>query len=244
MAYEERTYRNRMQAGGLVSFRVVIQETDLWISAERDLSDAARAAARQCRQSLEDYGRRHPQFYESLSPVLTKPDASPLVRSMIEAGAAAGVGPMAAVAGAVAEAVGRTLLGESPQVIVENGGDIFLASREDRIVSIYAGDSRFSHRLAIRVRAAESPLGLCTSSGTVGHSLSLGRSDAVCVLSPSTALADAAATAAGNLIQGPGDIQRALDFLAALSGVTGALVIVKDKMGAWGVIELTDAANS
>ncbi len=239
MAYEERTYRNQMQAGGLVPFQVVIKETDLWISAERNLRDTARRAVRVCRQTLEDYGRRRPEFLTSLAPVPAALDAPPLVRTMIDAAQAAGVGPMAAVAGAVAEAVGRVLLETSPQVIVENGGDIFLASREERVVSIYAGDSPFSHKLAIRVRASQTPIGLCTSSGTVGHSLSLGRSNAVSVLSPSTALADAAATAAGNLIQDAGDIQRSLDFLAALSGITGALVILGDKMGAWGDMEIT-----
>jgi ApbE superfamily uncharacterized protein (UPF0280 family) len=217
----------------------MIKETDLWINAERDLTRAAHAAALACRRTLERYGNRHPEFLESLEPVAAGSDAPPLVRTMINAAAATGVGPMAAVAGAVAEAVGRVLLEDSPQVIVENGGDIFLASREDRVVSIYAGNSPFSERLAIRIRAAQTPVGLCTSSGTVGHSLSLGRSDAVSVLSPSTALADAAATAAGNLIQGPGDIQRSLDFLESVSGITGALVMVGDKLGIWGAVELT-----
>ncbi len=211
----------------------MIKQTNLWINAERDLTRAAHAAALACRRTLERYGNRHPEFLESLEPVAAGSDAPPLVRTMIDA--AAGVGPMAAVA----EAVGRVILEDSAQVIVENGGDIFLASREDRVVSIYAGDSPFSHRLAILVRSAQTPVGLCTSSGTVGHSQSLGCSDAVSVLSPSTALADAAATAAGNLIQGPGDIQRSLGFLASVSGITGALVIVGDKMGIWGAVELT-----
>ncbi len=153
--------------------------------------------------TVEHHGPRHPEFLKSLAPVTAASDAPPLFRTMIEAAEAAGVGPMAAVAGAVAQADGRFLVEDSPQVIVENGGDIFPASREDRLVSIYAGDSPFSQELDIRVGAAQTPIGLCTSSGTVGHSLSLGRSDAVSVLSPSTAMADAAATAGGNLIQGP-----------------------------------------
>ncbi|NOY52451.1 MAG: UPF0280 family protein [Deltaproteobacteria bacterium] len=237
MAYEARDYRNRMETKDLVSFQVMIKETDLAISAVSDLSEEAHRHLREIRRGLEQYLRKHPEFLSAMEPLTVNPDAPPLIREMAKAGEAAGVGPMAAVAGAVAEAVGRKLLAQSPEVIVENGGDIFLVSKRERIISIEAGDSPFSRHIGIRIGKA-SPLGICTSSGTVGHSISFGKSDAVCVLAPSAALADAAATAAGNRVQGPGDLREALDFLAQIPGISGGLIVFGKKMGAWGEVEL------
>lgn len=237
MAYEERDYRNRMETVDLVSFQVMIKETDLWISAVEDLHEEAYRHVREVRRDLEHYLLKHPDFLSAMAPLPVGPDAPPLVREMADAGETAGVGPMAAVAGAVAETVGRKLLERSSEIVVENGGDIFLSSRKERTISIEAGTSPFSRRIGIRI-VKNQPLGICTSSGTVGHSISYGRSDAVCILSPSAALADAAATAVGNRVQNPEDIQGALDFLAKLPGIKGGLVIVGEKMGAWGEVEL------
>ena len=147
-------------------------------------------------------------------------------------------GPMAAVAGAIAELVGRELLRFSPEVIVENGGDIFLCSSQRRRVGIFAGPSPFSNRIAIEVESAGKPLGVCTSAGTVGHSISFGRADAACVISRDAALADAAATAVGNLVQSEEDIPRAIEFARSVEGVIGAVVIKGKHMGAWGEIEV------
>ncbi len=238
MAYEARDYRNRMETDDLVSFQVMIKETDLWISAVKDLSPEAHRHVREVRRVLEQYLREHPDFLSAMAPLAVDPDAPALVREMLEAGEKAGVGPMAAVAGTVAETVGRRLLEQSPEIIVENGGDIFLASQRERTISIESGASPFSRRIGIRIGKDQAPLGICTSSGTVGHSISYGKSDAVCVLAPSAALADAAATAAGNRVQSLEDIQGALDFLSQLPGITGGLIIVGEKMGAWGEVEL------
>jgi ApbE superfamily uncharacterized protein (UPF0280 family) len=157
---------------------------------------------------------------------------------MIEAAAAVGVGPMAAVAGALAATVGRRLTPLSPEVIVENGGDIYLAITGSATVALFAGKSPLSHRVGLSLDPALSPLGVCTSSATVGHSLSFGRADAACVLAPSTALADAAATALGNRIQGPDSIASALEWVASLPDILGAVVVIGEKLGAWGQVEL------
>jgi ApbE superfamily uncharacterized protein (UPF0280 family) len=134
--------------------------------------------------------------------------------------------------------VGRQLAPLSPEVIVENGGDIFLAIEQPATVALFAGRSPLSHRVGLKLDPSLSPLGVCTSSASVGHSLSLGRADAACVLAPSAALADAAATALGNRVQGPDTIPPALEWAAALPGILGALVIVGAKLGAWGGVEL------
>lgn len=238
MAYEKRTYRSFMQGTGLVRFHVMVKETDLWISADSDLKDPALSLVRQYRRHLEHYIRECPEFLTTLEPMAAGPDAHELIQAMAAAGKSAGVGPMAAVAGALAELVGRDLLKDSKEMIVENGGDIFLASAKERTVSIFAGQSPFSHRIGIRIEPGRTPLGICTSSGTVGHSLSFGKCDAVTVLSASAALADAAATAAGNRVQTPGEIQKGLDFLSSIPGVDGGLIIVGESMGAWGNVEL------
>jgi ApbE superfamily uncharacterized protein (UPF0280 family) len=237
-AYEKRKYRQRMQASGLVSFQAMVKETDLFISAERDLTEEALFQIKEARRLLEQHIRKHPEFLSSLVPLDPHDDAPPLIRTMYNAGKAAGVGPMASVAGAIAEYVGRGLLKESREVIVENGGDLFLVSMQARIVSLDAGSSPFTGQIGIKIQGERTPLGVCTSSGTVGHSLSFGKSDAVCVLAASTALADAAATAAGNRIQTADDIRKTLDFIASIPGIQGGLIVVQEKMGAWGKVEI------
>ena len=147
------------------------------------------------------------------------------------------VGPMAAVRG-FAEIVGLALLEYAPEVLVENGGDLFVKASEPVSVSIYAGQSPLSGKLGLLIRPEQTPLGICTSSGTVGPSFSKGQADAAVALSPSVPLADAAATALGNLVQGPGDLEAALEQAQHINGVTGAVVICGDRMAAWGEVSL------
>lgn len=236
--YQPRHYRNWVSHHDLVSFSVVVKETDLFIRARSDLSQIALKLVRECRAILEDYIREHPKFAFSLEPVAVEEDAPSLVREMGAAAEAAGVGPMAAVAGAIAEEVGRGLLDFSEEVIVENGGDIFIKSSSRRLVGIYAGESPLSGRIALEIEPDDTPLGVCTSSGTVGHSLSLGLADAVVVLSPSTALADAAATAIANLVSFPEDIDRALERAQGIKGLSGIAVVKDDKLGLWGKLKV------
>jgi ApbE superfamily uncharacterized protein (UPF0280 family) len=237
MPWVERTYRQRVRSD-LVAFAVKLRETDLFISAESDLSDQALAAATDGRRQIEEQIARDPEFGRSLAPVPVGDDAPALVREMAAAAQAAGVGPMAAVAGALAEHVGRTLLAHSAQVIVENGGDLFIVSTAPRTASIFAGESPLSERVGLAIKPEQTPIGVCTSSGTVGPSLSLGRADAAVALARSAALADAAATALGNLVQSAADIARALERAQSLPGLLGVIIIIGDQMGAWGEVEL------
>ncbi len=237
--YEPRTYRTRMARQGLVGFRVAVKETDLWVLAGRDFSPEVRGAVVEERLQLEAYIAAHPGFLEALSPWPQDPFAPGVVREMIGAAARGGVGPMAAVAGALAERVGQVLAPLSEEVIVENGGDIYLRVSHPATVALYAGKSPLSHRVGLKIDPAWSPLGVCTSSGTVGHSLSFGRADAACVLAPSAALADAAATALGNRVSDASQIQPALEWVATVPEIMGAVIIVSDQLGAWGKIELT-----
>jgi hypothetical protein len=165
-------------------------------------------------------------------------DAPDIVRDMAQAARVAGVGPMAAVAGAIAEVVGKDLLVYTPEVIVENGGDIFMKVSQTSLIGVYAGESPFTGKIALEINPEETPLGICTSSGTVGHSLSLGSADAVIVLSHSTSLADAAATAIGNKVIAADDINVLIEQVKAMPGLVGVVIIKGDRMGMWGKVKL------
>ncbi len=237
--YEERTYRNLVKTDDLVKFEVIVKETDLLVRAERDLSKETRESVLKYRHQLETYIAMNPEFQKSLVPLSDDPYAPEIVREMIRTSQVVHVGPMAAVAGAMAESVSKDLLKFSKEVIVENGGDIYLAASKERTIGIYAGTSPISLKIGIVISPEETPLGVCTSSGTVGPSLSFGKADAVCILAKSSALADAAATAVGNVVKEKKDISLGLSRAREIEGVLGTLIIVQEKMGIWGRIQLT-----
>jgi len=236
--YQPRTYRLWTKSDDLVSFEVVVKETDLFIGATRNLETEAKESVIKHRKPLEEYISSHPLFLHSLEPYVVEDDAPEIVREMAKAAEKVGVGPMAAVAGAIAEYVGRDLLVYSPEVIVENGGDIFVRVLQTRLVGVYAGESRFTGKIALEIDPQKTPLGICTSSGTVGPSLSLGTADAVIVISRSTALADAAATAIGNRVMAIRDIDTVIEQVESMPGLSGVVVIKDDRMGVWGDVNL------
>ena len=232
-----RAYRRLHRGAGLVYFSVLEGETDLHIGAERKLEACARQAASEARRDVIEAIRRCPSFVTSLTPVALN-DALPVAQTMLNATRACGVGPMAAVAGAIAQHVGKALVSaHDGDVIVENGGDIYLRCASPRVMMVYAGNSPLSNRLGLRI-TAPSGCGVCTSAGKVGPSLSFGRADAAVMLADDAALADACATAAGNLVNGEDGVQRAATFASQVPGLRGALIICDDKMAAWGDIEL------
>ncbi|GAB6152850.1 UPF0280 family protein [Desulfosporosinus burensis] len=243
MDFVERSYRQRHRQEDLVHFQVTVGETDLDIGVRKerltkDLLKWVEETIRACRRPLEDYIQRDPGFVKALTPYTLLPNAPLIVQTMAEAGRLAGVGPMAAVAGAVAELVGKSIAKRSRDVIVENGGDIFLRTSRIRKVGIFAGDSPLSNRVALEIRPEQTPLGICTSSGKVGHSLSFGKADAVVVISSSVPLADAVATATGNLVKTLDDLESALEFAAEIKGVMGVLIIKDDRLAVWGSVKL------
>ena len=202
--------------------------------ASTHLQVALREIRRQ-REALEAYIGRHPQFVSSLEPLELLAGAPEAARRMQAAAAVAGVGPMAAVAGAMAHlAVEAARAAGAGEAIVENGGDIFLCSGEAVTVALYAGDNPLSGKLALRIGPQRMPLGICSSSSFMGHSLSLGACDLATVVAPDGALADAAATLACNLVKSPGDVPRVLERIRALPGVCGVLIIKEDKVGVAG----------
>jgi hypothetical protein len=157
---------------------------------------------------------------------------------MLDSGLAAGVGPMAAVAGAIAQHVGQDLVQACGSVVVENGGDLYLCAAQELTVGLHAGPSPVSRRLALRVHREEMPAGVATSSASVGHSISYGAADAACVVADQSPLSDAVATALGNRIRGPMDLKPALAWALGIAGVRGALVVLGKHVAAAGRVEL------
>lgn len=241
--YVKRDYRALHGARDLTYFHVKIKDTDLAIGVDAEsYTDRLLSFCQQeilhLRSVLEHYISLHPEFRTSFVPVALLPEAPPIAKAMAAAALQAGVGPMAAVAGAFAQAVGEKLRTRVQEVIVENGGDIYLDSQRDRLISVFAGKSKFSEKIGIQIKAEDSPMGICTSSGTVGPSISLGKADAVVILGVNAALADAVATGSANLVQTPADLMKAVEFANNIKGITGVLAIKDDKMAAWGKIEI------
>jgi ApbE superfamily uncharacterized protein (UPF0280 family) len=240
--YQPRTYRHWIEGKDLFSFNVTEKETDLYIRANYNLQRKAQRIVLKYRQQLEQYIAKNPDFLKSLKPLPIPAKAPRIVLDMLEAGQKANVGPMAAVAGAIAEYVGRELLEFSPEVIVENGGDIFLKITHKRVVGIYAGDSPLTGKVGVEINPENTPLGICTSSGTVGHSLSFGKADAVVVTSSSATLADAAATAICNQVKKPDDVNKAIEFGCNIANIKGMIIIIGSNIGVWGDVKLCETS--
>jgi ApbE superfamily uncharacterized protein (UPF0280 family) len=235
---QNRFYRNAVCQHDLISFRAAVQETDLFIRARKNLKQTAIDLIVKYRGQIESYIQTYPEFQTSIKPFSKNGPAPRIVETMTAAGKSAGVGPMASVAGAIAEMVGSGLLAYSHEIIVENGGDIFISCINPVTVGIFAGKSPLSLRIGLRLDPQIMPLAICTSSGTIGHSLSFGKADCVCVVAKSCSLADAAATAVGNRVKTKADITQAINFGQTIPEIIGMVIIVGGQIGVWGKLEL------
>lgn len=224
---------------GETAFQVVVEETDLRVLACCDLAVSMLAVVTRLRGEIKAWMTLHPEFRTSLVPVPVPENAPDIVRRMAAGAAVAGVGPFAAVAGTVAQMAAEALVSASPDLIVENGGDIYIFSRSERVVGLLT-DPQGGPILGVRVMAAECPVSLCASSATIGHSLSLGFGDLAVVRARDGSLADAAATALGNRLHGAESVKTALAWAESLGphGVEGAFVQCGGRLGIWGKMEL------
>ena len=226
--------------------RFALKETFAWITAdEKRYIEVAKAELKERRADLERFVRWQPYFAVTLDeyPIDKTNEPPEIVLRMIKSASKFGIGPMSAVAGTLAEfAVAAMRDAGATYAMVDNGGDVALITDRDVLVGIYAGESPFSNKIALKIRPSSVLLGICTSSGTVGHSLSYGGADAVVVLSESTALADAAATAIGNRVNESTDIIKAIEFGKTITGLKGLVIIMGDKTGVWGDVKLCRTA--
>lgn len=220
----------------MIERKIVYKESNLFLKIEDGFFETAYSSFLKNRWELEEYLSYQPSFRTSLEPMEVEEDAPRVVRLMAEAAERTGVGPMAAVAGALAELmleeVRRRGCGFA---IIENGGDTAMAVDRPAKVAVYAGSSPFSGRAWFEVKPEETPIGICTSSGTVGHALSFGNADAAVAFADGAALADAAATAIGNVVKDEGSVREGVE-LARKLGIRGAVVIKGGTIAAWGRI--------
>jgi ApbE superfamily uncharacterized protein (UPF0280 family) len=238
MEFQERTYRHLVQVDRLSGFRVIVQETDLMVYSRRDLSEMVRESILEHRGYLEAYLRQHPDFRTAMVPWRMAGPAPGILQDMVQAARIAGVGPMAAVAGAIAGRVGSDLLERTEEIIVENGGDVFIKADRPVTVGIYTGHAGPGIAFGIRIDSIDHPVAVCTSSGKIGHSISFGNAEAVSVVSRSCALADAVATSLGNRVRTKSDIRPAIETGKAIDGVDGLVVVAEGRLGVWGRLEL------
>lgn len=236
--FEKRFYRNWINAKDLFRLNVVVKESDIDTLTDKPIdSNFVKSRLIIYRRQIENYITRDERFLTSLKPISVELNAAPLIKRMSEAAKKANTGPMSAVAGAIAEAIGKDLIRKGcKEVIVENGGDIFLKTKKIRKVSIYSGKSKAVNNLFIKIKPQDTPLGICTSSGTIGHSLSFGCAESVVILSKNTALSDAVATKIANLIQTKEDLAKAIKVAKSIPGVMAALAILKNNLSCWGKI--------
>lgn len=237
--YGKRFYREWINAKELQAVDIIQDQSDIHIRCDIALDKKLlEQRTRLYRRQINQYISEDKKFLTSLLPLRVSSSAAPIVKEMASVSRLVNVGPMATVAGAIAQYLANDILKQGAQeLIVENGGDIFLKTRKIRQVSIYAADSKLSNKIFLKIYPQDTPLGVCTSSGTVGHSLSLGKADAVTILASNAIICDAVATAACNLIKSENDIKKAIEFAKRVKEVRGIVIIFKNKLASWGKIE-------
>ncbi len=239
-----RSYRKRCAVSSdEVSFRIVVEETDLFVTAAGDFSEILLKAIREWRGEIQAWCAIYPEFRTSLVPLQVPENAPAIVCRMAYGAKLAGVGPFAAVAGTIAEMAANFLQPFSPDVSVENGGDVYIHSTRERVIGILP-EPESGQMIGVRVAPEDFPLSFCASSARIGHSLSLGNGDIAVVRARDGAFADAAATALCNMLHEDSDVERAVSRaqqLVALGGLEGVFVQCNDKMAFWGRMELAMA---
>lgn len=230
-------YRNRVKYKEKYNWRIIYKYSDLLVSCDRNIIPKLERLIEGIYYLLESCIKENPSFQKSLSPLKIKSEYPPVIKKMCRKAAIFNVGPMATVAGAVCDYLASGLDRYCSRLIIENGGDVFIKSNKDIEVGVYLKNKHFENKIYLKIKAAGTPCGLCSSSGSFGHSLSMGSSDLVVVLAKSTISADGAATSIANNIRGPEDISKTISSYKNIKDITGILIVKDDKLGVWGNIE-------
>lgn len=205
------------------------QSNLLVISESRQAISQAFSSIVWHRAALESYVRTDPSFELALDPIVVDGDAPRIVQLAAGATEIAGVGPMAAVAGSLAELAMEAMLSTGSRTnLIENGGEISASSTSPLTVGIYAGRSAFSERVGFLLAPSDFPIGIATSSATVSHALNFGEADAAVIVADTASMADAVAKAACNAVRGDdceASVQSGLEVVEKIGHVRGALII-------------------
>ena len=217
--------------------RFQLKETIVTIIAEDDVYiEVAKREIQKCRSKIEGYIRKDDFFEVTFEPYTCPKDAPEIIKKMCKSSEKLNVGPMSTVAGIIAECIIKAMTAKGAKhAVVDNGGDIALFSDKKVNVGIYTGNQSTEH-LAFQVLPENKIIGICTSSGRIGHSVSFGDTDAVTVISHDVSLADAAATALGNLVNADKDIKGAFKILDGIEKIIGAMIVIDNKIGLWGEV--------
>ena len=234
MIYDKRYYRLLINKTNLISYQVKISESDLFISSDSDLGAQAYASLAKYRNFLESYIVKKPEFKTSLLPLPPDPLAPAIIRQMLDYSSLCSVGPMASVAGAISEFVGMDLSTLTPNLIIENGGDIAIVNNKKAVCGIYSNNPILGNKIGFELKARKTPLGICTSSGKIGHSISFGYADSVTVLSKKASVADGLATKIANEAVGQNSEDKVSNALEASENYKdlfeGVLIISQDNV--------------
>ncbi|MFH1403563.1 MAG: UPF0280 family protein [Candidatus Altiarchaeota archaeon] len=217
-----------------MKWSVAYGETVLNIECDTDLRSEVLDEVVANYTQLLNHIHKNPLFLSSYEPIEASEDDPGIVRMMCDASARCGVGPMAAVAGTFSEIVGRKIHESTSEYIVDNGGDIYMSTGMEKVVGVHTPSERFSDKIRFLIDSSETPLGICSSSSKIGHSVSMGSADTVVAFSDSAAVADAAATAIANSVKGPDSLGSCISQASCIRGLRGILIIVGDEMGAYG----------
>ena len=245
MEYKERSYRSRFSGDERRWFCVKFLESDLWIGVDNGSYSVSMEQDIYCmlvelRRSMDAYLLMDAQYKSALTPYDAGVEAPGILKDMSRVSHKTGIGPMSAVAGAVAKAVADYIKSKysAREVIVENGGDIYADAHSDMDIAVFAGESPLSERVGLHIPATGFPLGICTSSGTVGPSLSLGSADAMMIICRDVMLADSYATAMANRIRSVNDLEHVIGHIRSITDILGAIAIKDDRMAVCGQFEL------
>lgn len=214
------------------------------VGDEQSHIDAAKDAIALHRAELEKYILHDPYFKITLEAYECSEDAPEVVRRLVTAGNTMGIGPMSAVAGTIsALAVEAMLDAGASHAIVDNGGDIAIINDRQVIIGIYAGTSPIKD-IGLVIEPSSRIRGICTSSGTVGPSISFGQADAAVIFSDDVSLADSAATALSNATDiGRGAVEEAFEVVKNVPRIDGALLVQGEYMGMWGNVPKISRAD-
>jgi hypothetical protein len=209
-------------------------------SFHKEIAEMAQKEVVNLRKQLEHHISHHPEFKTSLTPVTSVPGVPDVALEMIISGIRTHTGPMASVAGMFAYQVGEKIRHhfKVKELVIENGGDYYIFLKEDLLMTVYAGTSPLSEKIGVIVPSKETPCGICTSSGTVGPSLSFGKADAVMVACYSPILADGWATSLANRVKSPSDIETVLKYSEQFPEILSLVIICEDKTGIRGNFEV------
>ena len=227
--------------GKIVKIRKTFKESSILFQSDHEPAiKAAIEAVLRHRLELDRYILSNPTFLRELEPMDFEPYAPRIVQIMSNAAKAAGVGPMAAVAGALADiALEAMLTAKASVAIVEDGGEIAASSQRPFTIGLYAGKTPLSKQVGFRILPSDCPIGVATSSASTGHVISFGEADSATVFAGTAALADGAATAICNAVKGENperSIQEGLKHTKNIPGIRGVMIVRGDYVGTFGSI--------